>query len=63
VALATPKINSGSATTNPAIGPAAAMSNNALRDGIAPRIRITAPSVPTNIGGPGMKNGSVAGTL
>jgi hypothetical protein len=48
--------------TNPAMGPAAAMSNSAFLEGIAPRIRITAPRVPMSIGGPGMKNGGVAGT-
>jgi len=38
------------------------MSKSAFLEGMTPRIRITAPSVPTSIGGPGMKNGNVAGT-
>ena len=37
------------------------MSNTARRDGIAERIRMTAPNVPTP-NGTGMKNGSVEST-
>ena len=41
-------------------GPAAARSNSAVRVGILPRIRITAPKEPIG-GGPGTKKGNVAG--
>jgi len=54
LARSSPTVSIGNATAQPASGPAAAMSNSALRSGIAPRIRITAPNVP-NGGGPGMK--------
>ena len=49
------------ATTNPAIGPAIPISNNAVRERIGERIRMTAPMVPIRVGA-GMKNGSVAYT-
>ena len=48
-------------SSNPAIGPAIPISNNAARERIGALIRITAPSVPINVGA-GMKNGSVART-
>ena len=49
------------ATTNPAIGPAMPISNNAARERIGALIRITAPNVPINVGA-GIKKGSVART-
>jgi hypothetical protein len=59
-----PITSSGSATTSPAIGPAAPTSNSAARSWIARRMRITAPSVPSEIcGGSGMKYGSETSTL
>ena len=57
--IATAKV--ATATTNPAIGPAMPMSNNAARERIGALMRITAPRVPINVGA-GIKKGSVART-
>ena len=44
------------ATSRPASGPAAAMSNSELRSRAGDRMRMIAPSVPNNtMGGAGMK--------
>ena len=51
----------GIASTTPASGPAAPISNKALRLGINGDMRIKAPIVP-NKNGAGMKYGSEAGT-
>lgn len=56
-----PTASTGSATTNPASGPAMPMSNSARRVGIGERMRMTAPKVPMR-GGPGRKWGQVAHT-
>ena len=57
-----PMISATTATMKPASGPATPMSNSARRFMIGPRKRIIAPNVPTKYGGPGMNNGSDAGT-
>ena len=59
-----PHRSKGSATTNPAMGPATPMSSTARRDGMSERMRMTAPRVPTPMGNGknGMKKGSVAST-
>ena len=51
----------GTAKTNPAIGPAIPMSNNACRERIGDLIRMNAPMVPISVGA-GTKKGSVAYT-
>ncbi len=57
-----PSTYTGTATTRPASGPATAMSNSDRRSRIAPRSRMTAPSVPKkNGGGTGMKYGRETG--
>jgi len=57
-----PMMTAGTATMNPAIGPAAPTSSNALRSMIGDFIRMKAPNVPmmNGIGGAGIKCGSVA---
>ena len=50
-----PKKRAGTATMNPAMGPAAPMSNNIRLVGIEWRIRITAPIVPVRGRGAGRK--------
>jgi hypothetical protein len=57
-----PITSAGTATTNPAIGPAMPMSNSMCLVGIASRIRMNAPSVPVSGRGAGRKNGSDAST-
>ena len=58
-----PRTISGTATTKPAIGPAAPMSSSTLREARSVRMAITAPSVPSiKTGGTGMKCGSEAST-
>ena len=54
-------INTVTATTNPAIGPAIPISKSAARERIGERMRMNAPSVPINVGA-GMKKGNVAFT-
>ena len=56
----TPIARIGTATTKPASGPAAATSKRARRSGMSPRMRMTAPKVPSG-GTPGRKKGKVAG--
>ncbi len=62
---ASPVKSRGTATTNPAIGPAMPMSNSAILSGIRDLMRMNAPSVPVmnGIGGTGRKYGRVASTL
>ena len=54
---ARPSISAGTATTRPAIGPAAAMSKSAFRLRVGDRIWMMAPIVPNRNrgGGAGMK--------
>ena len=47
--------SAGTATTNPAIGPAMPMSNSATFDGMRERMRMNAPSVPVSGSGAGRK--------
>ena len=56
-----PTAVAATATTKPAHGPAAPMSNSARRSGKRERMRMNAPKVPTG-GSPGMKYGSDAAT-
>ena len=58
-----PMINATTAAMKPANGPATPMSNSARRFTIGPRSRMIAPNVPIKYGGPGINNGSDAGTL
>ena len=62
---ASPRNSSGTATTNPAIGPAMPISKSAILSGIRDLMRMNAPSVPVRngMGGTGMKYGRVASTL
>jgi hypothetical protein len=56
-------MSTGTAATNPAIGPEAPSSTSASRLGAALRVMITAPNVPMAKGvkgGMGMKNGRLA---
>ncbi len=55
-------MSTGSATAMPASGPAAPMSSSASRERICPRIRITAPMVPSSEMGIGMKKGGEMST-
>jgi hypothetical protein len=57
-----PRKSAGTATTNPAIGPAIPMSNSMRLLGIGSRILMNAPIVPVRRNGNGMKNGSDAST-
>jgi hypothetical protein len=61
--IATPMKSAGTATRNPAIGPAMPMSNSIRFSGIGSRMRMNAPSVPKIEIGIGRKNGSDASTL
>ena len=58
-----PRNSAGTATTNPAIGPATPTSNNAILSGKRDFTRMNAPSVPVSVkhsGGSGRKYGRVA---
>ena len=52
---AKPKIRTGSATAMPASGPAMPMSINTRRSRVGARMRMTAPIVPKNPNGIGIK--------
>ena len=54
--------SAGTATTNPAIGPAMPMSKSATLVGMRDRIRMNAPSVPVNGSGAGRKYGGDTST-
>ena len=54
--------SAGTATTNPAIGPAMPMSKSATFEGMRERMRMNAPSVPVSGSGAGRKYGRVAST-
>ncbi|OLD17265.1 MAG: hypothetical protein AUJ01_09375 [Acidobacteria bacterium 13_1_40CM_3_65_5] len=60
--IAMPMNSAGTATRNPAIGPAMPMSNKIRFCGTGSRIRMNAPSVPLIMNGKGRKNGSDAST-
>ena len=55
-------MSAGTATRNPAIGPAIPMSNSIRLDGIGSLMRMNAPIVPVSRNGTGMKNGRDAST-
>ena len=55
-----PMNSAGTATTNPAIGPATPMSNSAILSGKRDLIRMNAPSVPVSVKSSGAAAGSTA---
>ena len=60
--IAIPVNSAGTATMNPAIGPAIPISNSIRFCGIGSRMRMNAPIVPVSSTGTGMKKGSDAST-